>query len=156
MVATNAQICPTIVAFSCTNALKCLLLHKLLGPRVVCLQQMCKSVPLLIVFSCTNALRNAYSTTSFGGLEWFVCNKCTNSVPLVAFRCTEMPTPPHALVVWSGLVATNTQICPTVAFSCTNALKCLLLHLSFWDLEWFVCNKCTNLSHCCFQKKQIH
>ena len=83
------QICANLptVAFSCTNALKCLLLHKLLGPRVVCLQQMCKSVPLLL--SVAQMHWNAYNTSyaSFGGLEWFVCNKCTNSSCFQMHKC---------------------------------------------------------------------
>ena len=32
----------------------------------------------------------------------------------------------------------------------TNALQSLYCFPGLGDLEWFVCNKCTNLSHCCF------
>ena len=178
------RICPT-VAFSCTNALKCLLLHKLLGPRVVCLQQRCKSVPMLL--SVAQMHWNAYCSTSFWDLEWFVCNKCTNSVPLVAFRCTNpLKCLLHHMlwwprVVWLQQIRKSAPLLLSVAQIHWNAyyttwfggprVVCLqqmyksaqlLLSVaqmhwnvcsttSFGGLEWLVCNKCTNLPHCCFQ-----
>ena len=57
-----------------------------------------KSASLLL--SLAQIHWNTYCTTSFGGLEWFVCNKCTN-LPHCCFQshiCTEMFTALQASV----------------------------------------------------------
>ena len=74
-VCTKCTICLT-VAFSDKNALKCILLHWLWWPRVLCLQQMHKFASLLL--SVDKMHWNAYCFIGFGGLERFVCNRCTN------------------------------------------------------------------------------
>ena len=114
------------------HALKCLLHHMLWWPRVVWLQQTRKSAPLLL--SVTQIHWNAYCSTSFWDLVWFVCNKCTNlsHCCFQVHKYTEMLTAPHALVAREWFACKNAQICPTVDFSCTNALKCLQHHKLWW------------------------
>ena len=70
MFATNAQINLT-VAFIGTNALECppLMAQNGLFAKIA-------QINLAVAFSGTNVLECLIKTID--GLEWFVCNKCTN------------------------------------------------------------------------------
>ena len=84
--ATNAQINLTVAAQALWNAY---CFPGLVGLRLFVCKR--KQICLAVAFSDTNRLECLIQ--SFGGLEWFVCNKCTNK-PRCCFqrnKCTGMP-----------------------------------------------------------------